>query len=124
MSFAWTENQILSWTDTTPAKTVSTTADIDLNASTVYLTVNVQIEIIWGASGDGNATVEFLTSPDGGTTVDTLAFYSASMPYTAGATKRQSFQFQQVPWLRVKVTNNNIAVQDITVSGKWCGLYN
>lgn len=123
MAYTYSESNSLSWSDTTPAKTVSVTADIDLAGTTDFLNVNVQVSVTWGASGDGNALVEFFTSSDGGTTVDSVPFYSEEIPYNTGNTEIQSFQFHQIPWLRVSVTNGNTAVQDITVSGKWSGLY-
>lgn len=123
MAYIYSEGNSLAWSDTTPAKTVAAIADIDLAGTTDYLAVNVQVSVTWGASGDGNATVEFFTSSDGGITVDSIPFYSAEMGYNTGNTERQSFQFHQIPWLRVSVINGNTAVQDITVSGKWSGLY-
>jgi len=123
MAYTYSEGNALSWSDTTPAKGVSATASIDLAGTTDYLAVNVQVSVTWGASGDGDAVVEFFTSSDGGTTVDSVPFYTVDMAYNTGNTEVQSFQFHQIPWLRVSVTNGNVATQDITVSGKWSGLY-
>ena len=123
MAYAYSESNAVTFDDTTPAKTVEAVGTIDLNDTNVFLAVTVQVRVTWGASGDGNATVNFYTSPDGGTDIDTNPFYTEDIEYTAGATKKKSFQFHQIPWLRVGVKNNNVAVQDITVSAEWSGLY-
>lgn len=121
ISAAWTENQTITFDDATPAKTVEGKGPIDL-ADNGYIGVSVQVTVVWGSAGDGNATVKVRSSPDSGTTKDTLLLYSQEIAYTASATKRITLNFCDVPYLEVGVLNGNSAVEDITISAIYAGL--
>lgn len=117
----WTENQSITFDDTTPAKTVEGKGSIDL-AANGYKKVNVQIQIIGGANWDGNAEIRIHSSSDSGTTKDTILFYNFEVTYTASATKRVSFVLNEVAWVEIGVYNGNATAEDITISGKFCAL--
>lgn len=119
---SWTENQSITFDDSTPAKTVEGKGNIDL-AANGYKKVIVQIEVAFGDSADGNAEVRVRLSSDSGTTKDTiLAAPNFEIDFTVSTTKRVSFELDEVAWAEIGVYNGNTAVQDITIAAKYAGL--
>jgi hypothetical protein len=108
-----------SFNDTTPAKTITATANIDLAAMDLNGAM-LQLKVTWGASGDGNATVKWYYSADGGTTVS-LEQTDTLTPVAPGS-KIVSFRAMNQPFVRVTVLNGNTAVEDITLVLKAAGL--
>lgn len=117
----WTEDQSLTFDDTTPAKTVEGKADLDI-AEEGFFDVVIQVTVTFGANADGNATIKLYGSADSGTTVDTEPFYTRIVTYTASATKRIPILVSRKPWVRVGVTNGNAYTEDITISAKYAGM--
>jgi hypothetical protein len=116
----WQTGKTIGFDDLTPAKTVEGKADFDLvtpDADGILVTVSVA----FGGSADGDATLKFYHSADGGTTVDSVADSSLAVTYSvaAGTTVIHSKLVRGYPWLRVAVLNGNTAVEDITISGKY-----
>lgn len=121
ISSSWTENQAVSFDDTTPAKTVEGKGSIDLAASG-YIGVVIQFQIQFGGSADGNAEIRVRSSPDSGTTKDTELLYSQEVAFTVSTTKNISVTIINQPYIEVGVYNGNSAVEDITISGDYAGL--
>ena len=121
ISSSWTENQAVSFDDTTPAKTVEGKGPIDLAASG-YIGVVVQFQIQFGGSADGNAEIRIRSSPDSGTTKDTELLYSQEVAFTVSTTKNISVTIMNQPYIEVGVYNGNTAVEDITISADYAGL--
>lgn len=121
-SMLWTENQSLTFDDSSPAKTVEGKTSIDL-AANGYKKVQVQIAIAFGASIDGDAEIRIRKSSDSGTTKDTiLAAGSVNVTYSAGNTVRITLEFSEIAWVEIGVYNGSSAVDDITISGIYAGL--
>lgn len=118
---SWTEDQAVTFDDTTPAKTVEGKGPIDL-AANGYIGVVVQLRITFGASADGNAEIRVRSSPDSGTTKDTELLFSQEVAFTASATKNISVTIMNQPYIEVGVYNGNTAVEDITISADYAGL--
>jgi len=120
-SSAWTENQTVTFDDTTPAKTVEGKADIDL-ANLGAIAVAIQFQVAFGDAADGNATIRVRSSPDSGSTKDTILLFEQEMSFTVSTTKRVTVLLKDVPYLEVGVYNGNSAVQDITIAAKYAYL--
>ena len=116
----WTENQTVSFDNTTPAKTVEGKGDIDLDANG-FIAVAIQFQIIFGANADGNAEIRVRNSSDSGSAVDTILLWSQEVTYDAGETKRITVVIRDVPFIEVGIYNGNSAVEDITISAKYAG---
>ena len=101
----WTEATNLH-TSGTVAAAASATDDIDLD-NLGYDMVLVTIEIAFGGTPDGDCTVEVLGSSDSGTNDDTVALHTLAIEEAASTTKRISLQIKDVPYIAVKVTNND-----------------
>lgn len=121
ISSSWTENQVVSFDDTTPAKTVEGKGQIDL-AANGYIGVVVQFQIQFGGSADGNAEIRVRSSPDSGTTKDTELLFSQEVDFTVSTTKNISVTIMNQPYIEVGVYNGNTAVEDITISADYAGL--
>ena len=121
ISSSWTENQAVSFDDTTPAKTVEGKGPIDLAASG-YIGVVIQFQIQFGGSADGNAEIRVRSSPDSGTTKDTELLFSQEVDFTVSTTKNISVTIMNQPYIEVGVYNGNTAVEDITISADYAGL--
>ena len=121
ISSSWTENQDVSFDDTTPAKTVEGKGVIDL-ANLGAMAVAIQVQIAFGDSADGNAVIRVRSSSDSGTTKDTILLYEQEVDFTVSTTKRLTINLQDVPYLEIGVYNGNAAVQDITIAAKFAYL--
>jgi len=121
ISSAWTENQALTFDDSTPAKTVEGKAQLDLAASG-YIGAVIQFQITFGANADGNAEIRVRCSPDSGTTKDTILFWTQEVAFTVSTQKNITAKFMNVPYLEVGVYNGNTAVEDITIAADYAGL--
>ena len=121
ISASWTEDQAVSFDDSTPAKTVEGKGPIDL-ATAGYIGVVIQFRITWGEGGDGNATIKVRSSPDSGTTKDTELLFSQEVAYTASTTKNITVTIMEQPYIEVGVYNGNSAVEDITIAADYAGL--
>lgn len=121
ISSSWTENQAVTFDDTTPAKTVEGKGPIDL-AANGYVGVVVQLQIQFGGSADGNAEIRVRSSPDSGTTKDTELLFSQEVAFTVSTTKNISVTIMNQPYIEVGVYNGNTAVEDITISADYAGL--
>ena len=103
----WTENVNLH-TSASLAFGASVTDDIDLDNLGADLTAIV-IEIIFGGTPDGDALVEIFSSSNSGTDDDTEPLTSFSIAQIASATRRKTIVIEKVPYIAVKVTNNDSA---------------
>lgn len=121
ISSAWTEDQAVSFDDSTPAKTVEGKGVIDL-AAAGYIGVVIQFRITFGANADGNATIKVRCSPDSGATKDTILFWTQEVDFTVSTQKNITAKFMDVPYLEVGVYNGNSAVEDITIAADYAGL--
>ena len=121
ISSSWTENQAVTFDDTTPAKTVEGKGPIDL-AANGYIKVVIQFQIAFGGSADGNAEIRIRSSSDSGTAKDTIEIYSQEVAFTASTTERITIPVDGVPYIEVGVYNGNTAVEDITISAIYAGL--
>lgn len=102
---AWTTNQTLQ------AQVGITTGNSQTNsidfATLGFYAARVQLDLNANAgSPNGDVTVEVFTSPDGGTTVDTIPSQTIKVPFTAQAQKRLSIVIAGAAWARISVTNN------------------
>lgn len=116
-SSSWTENQSVTFDDTTPAKTVEGKGPIDL-ANLGAIAVAIQVQIAFGDSADGDAVIRIRSSSDSGTAKDTILLYEQSVAFTVSATKRITVLLRDVPYLEIGVYNGNVAVQEITIAAK------
>lgn len=121
ISAVWTEDQAITFDDNTPAKTVEGKGAIDL-ANLGFISVSIQFRITFGASADGNAEIRARSSPDSGTTKDTILLTSVEVPFTVSTQKSITLNFTGVPYLEVGVYNGNNAVDDITIEADYAGL--
>lgn len=101
----WTENVNLH-TSAALAFGASVTDDIDLDNLGADL-ATITIEIIFGASPDGNALVEVFGSSNSGVDDDTIPITSFTIPFTISATKRKTFIVRSFPYAAIKVTNED-----------------
>ena len=121
ISSSWTEDQAITFDDSTPAKTVEGKGTIDL-ANLGYIGVVIQCRITFGASADGNATIKLRSSPDSGSTKDTKSLFEQEITYTASETKNISITIMNQPYIEVGIYNGNTAVEDITIAADYAGL--
>lgn len=121
ISSSWTENQTITFDDTTPAKTVEGKGTIDL-ANLGAIAVSIQVSIAFGASADGNATIRVRSSADSGTNKDTELLFEQEVDFTVSTTKRITVNLRDLPYLEIGVYNGNTAVEDITISAKYAYL--
>lgn len=121
ISSAWTEDQAITFDDSTPAKTVEGKGTIDL-ANLGFIGVSIQFRITFGASADGNATIKVRCSPDSGTTKDTILLTTLDVPFTVSTQKNVTLNFTDVPFLEVGVYNGNSAEEDISIEADYAGL--
>ena len=103
----WTENVNLH-TSAALAFGASATDDIDLDTLGADA-VAIVIEILFGATPDGDVLVEIFGSSDSGVQDDTEPLTSFRIPQTASVTKRKTIVLKDVAYLAVKVTNNDSA---------------
>jgi len=116
----WTENQsITSFNAASLAAAGTTNGDIDL-ATSGYDIVTVQIKVIFGATPDGDVTIDILSSPDSGTSDDTIPLMTISIPETTSATKFITIPVKDIPFIQVKATNND-TTDTVNVSALYAG---
>ena len=115
----WTENTNLH-TSGTVAAAASATDDIDID-NLAYLMVSVTIEILFGGSPDGDVDIEVFGSNDSGTQDDTEPILSFKLSEATSTTKRRTFQIMGVPYIAVKITNND-TTDTVTYDSWYSGL--
>ena len=120
ISSSWTEDQAISFDDTTPGASVEGKGPIDLAASG-YIGVVVQVRITFGGTPDGNATIRVRSSPDSGTTKDTILLYSQEVTYATSTTKNVTVTIMNQPYIEVGVYNAD-TTDDITIAADYAGL--
>ena len=118
---SWTEDQAITFDDSTPAKGVEGKGTIDL-ANLGYIGVVIQFRITFGASADGNAKIRVRSSPDSGANKDTILLFEQEVEYTASTTKKISISIMNQPYIEVGVYNGNSATEDITIAADYAGL--
>jgi hypothetical protein len=118
---SWTEDQACTFDDATPAKTVEGKEEIDI-AAAGYIGIVLQFRITFGANADGNAEIRIRSSPDSGTTKDTILLYSQEVPFTVSTTKNVTVTIMEQPYVEIGVYNGNAAVEDITIAADYAGL--
>jgi len=101
----WTENVNLH-TSASLAAAASVTDDVDLDTLGADQAL-ITIEIVFGGSVDGNVLVEIFGSANSGTDDDTIPLTSFTIPENDSVTKRKSVIVTGVPYIAVKVTNND-----------------
>jgi len=121
ISAAWTEDQAVSFDDDTPAKTVEGKGTIDL-ADLGFIGVVIQFRITFGENADGNADIRIRSSPDSGTTKDTIVLWSQEVAFEVSTQKIISVTIMNQPYIEVGVYNGNDAVEDITIAADYAGL--
>ena len=108
------------------AQTVAASSSLSLANSTAIgptstdALINLAIEctVTYNASATLGCTVKLYASYDG-TNYDTDPYDQFDMPFTAGATKSQTFALNPAPkYLKVGVTNNDTG-QSITAFSAW-----
>lgn len=114
----WTLNQNLH-TSGIVAAAASATDDIDLDTSG-YDAVLITIEVTFGGTPDGDCSIAVLSSSNSGSDDDTEALYSFSLEEATSATKRISFVVKDVPYIAVKLTNNDSA-DNVTYDSWYAG---
>jgi hypothetical protein len=117
----------VSWTTGTNLHTSAALADAgtvgdDINlASLGYYAVQCQLTLDADTgTPSGDVTVNVYGSADGGTADDTEPLQSYVVNFTAQALKRFSFVVENMPHIRVEVTNN--VGESITYSAIYAGL--
>lgn len=115
---SWTETGTLTWSDASPAKDVTATATLDMDAAGAKRAL-VQIALAFAAGIDGNATIGYRGSPDSGTTIDSQALWSQEVAYSAGNTVTLSFVVNELPWVQIFVTNGTSTEAELTLTGKY-----
>lgn len=101
----WTENVTLHGSSSVSAA-ASATDDVDL-ANLGADAISAQIEIIFGGTPDGPVLIEIFASPDSGVNDDTEPLFAFELPEATSATKRITFNLQNVAYVAVKITNND-----------------
>lgn len=102
---SWTENVNLH-TSGSVAAGVAVVDDIDYDTLGADAAAIV-IEVIFGATPDGDILVEVLNSSDSGTNDDTEPVASMVIPWETSATKRQTMETGGRPYDAIRVTNLN-----------------
>ena len=118
---SWTEDQAITFDDSTPAKTVEGKGVIDLAASG-YIGVVIQFRITFGENADGNAEIRVRSSPDSGNTKDTILLFSQEVAFIVSTQKNITVTIMEQPYVEVGVYNGNTAVEDITIAADYAGL--
>ena len=101
----WSENVNLH-TSAALAFGASVTDDIDLDTLGADL-VAIVIEIIFGATPDGDVLIEVFGSSNSGVDDDTEPLASFSIAEAVSATKRKTIKIKDLAYIAVKVTNND-----------------
>lgn len=117
----WTENQAVTFDDSTPAKTVEGKGVIDL-ANLGFIAVAIQFQVIFGGSADGNAIIRIRNSSDSGSNKDTILLLEQTIPFQISTTKRVTILVRDLPYIEVGVYNGNGAAEDISISAIYSGL--
>lgn len=111
----WTEDVAVTMSDISPADTVTSTGDIDLDAGG-YDRVLVQITLDWHATAGDYADVNIYSSADSGITIDNVVLYNRRVDAVAGGITRISQVIDGVPWVRVSVENqSNQEIESLVV---------
>lgn len=117
-----TEGNVLTFDDSSPAKTVTGWAPIDAGDGSYFEYLNIQLSITFGGAIDGNATIKRRVSADSGTTDSDEGIDLQEVTYSAGNTKILTIQLTRVNYVDIGVYNGSSAINDITLLGKWEGL--
>lgn len=115
---SWTENVTLKASGAI-ASGASDTKDIDL-ATELYDLIVVTVEIIFGASPDGDVVIERFDSTNSGTDDATEPEFSISVTESTSATKRINIPILNSAYSVIKVTNNDSA-DNVTVESWYAG---
>jgi len=118
---SWTEDQALAaFSDTSPADTVTSTVDLDIDNVGPYDCVHIQLKITWDAGASDYADIFVYSSPDSGTLDDTIAIWSQRVDADAGETTYISFIIKDLPFIKIAFENqSNAEVGEI--SGQYAG---
>lgn len=122
ITFDHTEGNVLSWTDASPAKTITGWSEIDAGAGSYYEYLNIQLILTFAAGIDGNATIKRRVSADSGTTDSDEGIDLQEVTYSAGNTKKLTIQLTKINFVDIGIYNGSSAVAELTISGKWEGL--
>ena len=114
----WTENQNLHSSGSVAAG-ASATDDIDLD-NLGYDAVAITIEIVFGGSPDDDCNIEVFASTNSGTDDDTEAITSFSITEQTSTTKRKTFVIYDLPYIAVKLTNND-STDNVTYDSWYAG---
>lgn len=116
-----TEANALSWSDASPAKTVTAWAEIDAGAGSFFDYVNVQLIVTQAAEVDGaGVDIEARFSADSGTVDSDTNITLFNIPAAAGATTH-TFQLTKFNFVEIGVANNSTTETEVTPTGKWEG---
>ena len=118
-----TEDNELSWTDATPAKGVTSTANIDAGAGAFYDYVNVVLSIAADAAMDGSG-VDIQVSYTGDSTEfsDTnITIFNIAAATINDGTAIYAFQLTKFNFCKIGVYNNTTTASEVTPTGDWEG---
>ena len=117
-----TEGNTLTFSDASPAKTITGWAPIDAGDGSYFDYLNIQLTIAFGAGIDGNTTIKRRVSANSGTTDSDESIDLQEVTYSAGNTKILTIQLTKINFVDIGIYNGSSAVDDITISGIWEGL--
>lgn len=123
ISALWTENQAITFDDTSPAKGVTAHEEIDI-AANGYVGIFVTLSIGFQANIDGNAIIYVRGSADSGMHDDSVEtpLFSQEVAYSAGNTRYISFTIMDVPYVTISIKNDTSTEDDINIEGWYAGL--
>ena len=121
ISASWTESVSLR-AAAVLASAATDTNDIDLDNLTADA-VALMTEVVFGASADGNVLVEVFGSVDSGTQDDTEPITAFTIEEANNTTKRKTIVIKDVPYIAVKITNNdsadNVTIEQLYAWRNW-----
>lgn len=117
-----TEGNTLTFSDASPAKTITGWAPIDAGDGSYFEYLNIQLTLAFAAGIDGNATIKRRVSADSGTTDSDEGIDLQEVTYSAGNTKIITIQLTKVNFVDIGIYNGSSAEAELTISGKWEGL--
>ena len=117
-----TEGNVLSWTDASPAKTITGWGEIDAGAGSYYEYLNIQLVLTFAAGIDGNATIKRRVSADSGTVDSDTGIDLQEVAYNAGGSKTITIQLTKVNFVDIGIYNGSTTEAELTITGKWEGL--
>jgi hypothetical protein len=119
-----TEGNSLSWTDATPAKGVTSTANIDAGAGSYFDYVNVVLSVAGAATIDGaGVDVQVSYAADSSEFSDTnITIFNIAAATIDGLTAIYAIKLSKFNFAKIGVFNNTDAAAEVTPTGSWEGV--